>query len=111
MVIVDMTGYFLAGLVSAAGFALIGSWLLAVNRLGPGSLLMSAPRQARLGVVAGAVMAIGFLNVPRIFMGLDDMAAAPGWLLAAGICLAGTYLLMPIWSIGLGWACSPPDAG
>jgi len=31
MVIFDLTGYFLAGLVSASGFALVGTWLIAAN--------------------------------------------------------------------------------
>jgi len=112
LVIFDITGYFLAGLVSAAGFALIGSWLVAVNRSRTGSPVQRlSPRQARLGIVAGAVMAIGFVNVPGILMGIDDMDAAPRWLLAAGICWMGTYLLMPIWSIWLSRASTPPDAG
>jgi len=110
LVIFDITGYFLAGLVSAVGFALIGSWLVAVNRARTGSPLMASPGRARLGVVAGAVMAIGFVNVPAIFMGLDDMDAAPDLLLAAGICWMGTYLLMPIWSIWLSRGSHPSDA-
>jgi hypothetical protein len=102
LVILEITGYFLAGLVSGTGFALIGLWLVAVN-LAPAavSALRLPTRLARLGVVAGAVMAIGFLNVPGVVMGLDDMGAAPGWLLAGGAGWTGVYLLLPIWCIWL----------
>ena len=64
--------------------------------------ISSSRSQTILGVVAGSVMAAGLVNVPGIVMGLDDQAAAPVWLLAAGPCWAGTYLLMPIWCIRLG---------
>ena len=103
LVIFDVTGYFLAGLVSASGFALIGTWLIAANLPAsnpPG--INSSRSQTTLGVVAGSVMAAGLVNVPGIVMAIDDQSAAPVWLLAAGPCWAGTYLLMPIWCLRLG---------
>jgi hypothetical protein len=102
LIIFDITGYFLAGLVSASGFALIGTWLIAANLSAerPPGISRSRP-QTILGVVAGSVMAIGLVNVPGIAMGIDDQGAAPLWLLAAGPCWAGTYLLMPIWCLRL----------
>ncbi|HEX6875229.1 MAG TPA: hypothetical protein VF165_06180 [Nocardioidaceae bacterium] len=102
LIIYDITGYFLAGLVSASGFALVGTWLIAANlSAGKPPGVSSSRRQTILGVVAGSVMAVGFVNVPGIVMGIDDQASAPLWLLAAGPCWAGTYLLMPIWSLRL----------
>ena len=102
LIIFDVTGYFLAGLVSASGFALIGTWLIAANLLAGKPPGISSPRsQTILGVVAGSVMAVGFVNVPGLAMGIDDQATAPLWLLAAGPCWAGTYLLMPIWGLRL----------
>jgi hypothetical protein len=102
LIIFDITGYFLAGLVSASGFALVGTWLIAANLPAgiPPGISPSRP-QTILGVVAGSVMAVGFVNVPGIVMGIDDQATAPLWLLAAGPCWAGTYLLMPIWGLRL----------
>jgi hypothetical protein len=70
LVILGITGYFLAGLVSGTGFALIGLWLVAVNHATAAVTALRLPtRLARLGVVAGAVMAFGFINVPGIVMG------------------------------------------
>jgi hypothetical protein len=92
LVMSDTTGYFFAGLVSAAGFALIGSWLVVLGRVGavPASLLAQ---------VAGVVMALGFVQVPGILWGLDDLESAPWWLLASEISWAGTYLLLPLWAL------------
>jgi hypothetical protein len=102
LVISESTGYFLAGLVSASGFALVGFWLVAVSR----SKDLPASRSALL---AGAVMAIGIVNVPGILLGMDDQGAAPTWLLAAGICWGGTYLLMPIWATRFARRASRPS--
>lgn len=102
MVIFDLTGYFLAGLVSASGFALVGTWLIAANLSArkPAAIGSSRP-QTILGVVTGSVTTVGLVNVPGIVMGIDDQGAAPLWLLAAGPCWAGTYVLMPIWCLRL----------
>jgi hypothetical protein len=90
LVISDTTGYFLAGLVSAFGFALVGLWLIHLSR-------SEALPTSRSAFTAGAVMALGIFNVPGILQGVDDQDTAPTWLLAAGVCWAGTYLLLPIW--------------
>jgi hypothetical protein len=52
LVMSDTTGYFLAGLVSAFGFALVGVWLVLVCRSD------DLPAR-RSGLAAGAVMALG----------------------------------------------------
>lgn len=91
LVMTDATGYFLAGLVSALGFACIGVWLVVVG-------LSGELPASRLALMAGAVMALGFVDIPGILQGLDDQDAAPTWLLAAGICWAGTYVLLPLWA-------------
>ena len=93
LVMSDTTGYFLAGLVSALGFALVGVWLVLVCRSD------DVPAR-RSGVAAGAVMALGLVNLPWVLQGLDDQDSAPRWLLlAAGVCWAGTYLLLPLWAL------------
>ncbi len=63
LIIFDITGWYLAGLVSSVGNALIGIWLLLSNRLHrqdselPRGLIM-------LGVTAGIFMIIGLLALP-----------------------------------------------
>jgi hypothetical protein len=91
LVMSNITGYFLAGLVSALGFALIGLWLVALSRTANLPAATSA-------LVAGVVMALGIVNVAGIVAGSDNQDTAPSWLLAAGVCWAGTYLLLPIWA-------------
>ena len=102
LVIYDITGYFLAGLVSASGFALIGTWVIAANLAGGAPLSITLTRRhSILGLFAGSVMLVGLVNVPGVVMGIDDQGTAPLWLLAAGPCWGGTYLLLPIWCFGL----------
>ncbi|MGZ0146220.1 hypothetical protein ACXJJ3_04065 [Kribbella sp. WER1] len=84
LVLGGITGFFLAGLWSSFGFALIGVWLVGVR-----------------GLLPGVVMLLGFVGVPGILMGLDDLGSAPGWTFAAGASWAGTYLLFPAWSLRL----------
>jgi hypothetical protein len=43
-------------------------------------------------------MALGLINIPGIVQGIDDLDAAPIWLLAVGICWAGTYVFLPPWA-------------
>ena len=69
LVVSDVTGYFLAGLVSATGFALIGTWLVVACRSSTGWPVALSMGRSRLGVVSGAVMAIGLVNVPGILDG------------------------------------------
>ena len=100
-VISQTTGFLLAGLVESAGFALIGLWLIALNRS-----MATASRWPRrlpsLGIGAGVVMAIGVVVVPGIAMGLDDMDTAPVWVWIGFIGWLGIFFLYPIWSIWFG---------
>jgi len=101
LVISQTTGFFLAGLVESLGFALIGLWLIALNRS-----IASDPRWPRslpsFGIVAGVIMAIGFAVVPGIVMGLDDMDTAPAWIWIGYLGWLGIFFMYPIWSIWLG---------
>jgi hypothetical protein len=98
LVISRTTGFFLAGLVSGVGFALIGAWLLVASRsLPPGGL-------RRLGTVAGASMLAGLVGVPAMVMRLDDMASAPGWVWLSFVGWIGTFVLLPAWALWLGRA-------
>jgi hypothetical protein len=101
LVISDTTGFLLAGLVESLGFALIGIWLIALNRSGASTL--HRPQRLRdLGTVAGIVMAIGFVVVPGIAMGLDDMDTAPVWVWVGFVGWLGIFFLYPIWSLWFG---------
>jgi hypothetical protein len=101
LVISDTTGFLLAGLVESLGFALIGVWLIVLNRS-----IAGAPRWPRrlagLGIAAGLVMVIGFVVVPGIRMGLDDMGSAPPWVWVGFLGWVGIFFLYPVWSIWYG---------
>jgi hypothetical protein len=97
----DLVGFFFAGLVSSVGFASIGVWLVVLNRSADSEA--GWPRAlASLGVAAGLVMAVGLATLPGIFMGLDDMATAPGWIWIGYLGWAGIYVLYPAWAMWLG---------
>jgi hypothetical protein len=109
LILSDTTGFFLAGLVSSVGFAMIGIWLIALNRWLAADAAQQRPGQlVKLGIVAGAVMAVGLINAPGIAMGLDDMDSAPGWILVGNLSWLGTFILFPIWSIWFGHALARP---
>jgi hypothetical protein len=101
LVLTDATGFFLAGLVSATGFALLGTWLVTLNRWAA----TAAPDWPRgltsLGTAAGSVMAVGLLSVPGVVQRADDMESAPWWLVAGGLGWLGTYVLLPAWTLRL----------
>jgi hypothetical protein len=100
LVIFDVTGYYLAGLVSAVGAAFIGCWVLLANRFPPyaGEL----PRGVRVtGLAAGLVMLIGLLAVPGVLARVDDQNASPWYVVVAQLSWVGTYLLYPIWCFRL----------
>ncbi len=101
LVVTDTTGFFLAGLVSNVGFALVGLWLIGVNRgLASDETL---PRQlATLGLAAGVVMALGLASIPGIILGIDDMAWAPGWIWIGSVGWIGSFVLYPIWALWFG---------
>ena len=100
LILWDITGFYLAGLVSGMGFALIGVWLVAFNRWIADDVRQRCPRRLPMvGILAGAIMAVGFINIPGVVWGLDDMEKAPVWILAGGVNWLGTYVLFPVWSI------------
>ena len=96
LVITDEAGWFQAGVVSGVGAGLVGVWLLALNRAGPGGDPPSAG-VARLGRLAGGFMALGLLGLPGWVSGVDDWAAAPWYVQAGMVGWLGTYALYPAW--------------
>ena len=101
LVVSGTTGWFFAGLVSSVGFAAIGAWLAVLNRSARAA--DASPLRLRsLGVVAGALMAVGVVSAPGIVLGLDDAATAPAWAWIGSIGWLGTYVLYAAWAIRAG---------
>ncbi len=100
LIIFDITGWYLAGLVSSVGNAFLGVWLLVANRLHrpapelPRGLIM-------LGTTAAAFMIIGWLAIPGVVARLDDPQLAPWYVNAGLLNWMGTYLLYPVWCLWL----------
>ena len=100
LIILDITGWYLAGLVSSVGSALIGIWLLIANRLH-----RSAPELPRglllLGMTTGIFMIIGWLALAGVIARIDDPQLAPLYVNAGLLNWMGTYLLYPVWCLWL----------
>jgi hypothetical protein len=96
LVMSNATGFFLAGMYSMTGFALIGVWLLATNFRAPWPQGM-----ATFGLVAGAVMLLGLAAIPSILLRIDsfDSAAWHTWLGQVGFL--GWAILYPVWCLRL----------
>lgn len=97
LVVWDLTGWYLAGLVTGVGAALLGAWLVVVSR---GALRERASGGvSRLGTAAGVVMLLGLAGLPGVLAGVDDWEAA-SWYVNAGLLgWLGTYVLYPTWCL------------
>jgi hypothetical protein len=100
LVIFDITGWYLAGLISSVGSSLIGIWLLIANRL-----RRRAPELPRglitLGITTAIFMIIGWLGIAGVIVRIDDPQLAPWYVNAGLLNWMGTYLLYPIWCLWL----------
>ena len=101
LVVSGTTGFLFAGLVSSIGFAGIGAWLVILNRR-TGEVGAWPSRLRALGVAAGALMAVGVVLAPGIFLRLDDPATAPTWVWIGFLGWLGTYVAYPAWAIWMG---------
>ena len=101
LILYGFTDFFLAGLYSGLGNALIGLWLMAFcysmqrNDELPHNLIL-------FGLVVGAFMALGLMGIPGILARIDSMVSMPRYLYVALFGWLGTYVLYPIWTIWLG---------
>jgi hypothetical protein len=101
LVTFGVTGWYLAGLYTAAGYALIGLWVFvlswSVHQSGdwPDGL-------AVFGLVVGAVMVLGMAGIPGIFKGIDAWDAAPWYVNIGQVGGLGYLVLYPIWCVLLG---------
>jgi hypothetical protein len=100
LIIFDITGWYLAGLVSSVGSAFIGIWLLVSNRLHRHAAEL--PRgMIMLGVTSAIFMIIGLLSLPGVLVDIDDPQLAPWYVNAGLLSWMGTYLLYPAWCLWL----------
>jgi hypothetical protein len=98
-VLLNVTGFVLAGFYMAVGNAGIGLWLLAVCAPASGGW----PRGlTRLGRVAGALMALGLFCLPALLRGLDTLAVSPWYVNVSYVSWLGTFILFPLWCLWLG---------
>lgn len=102
LVVLKLTGWFLAGLYMAAGNALIGVWLWWLNYSAlQGNALPHNP--AIFGMVVGVFMILGLSAIPGIFSRMDTWDAAPWYVSFIGQSGALGYLVLyPIWCVWLG---------
>jgi hypothetical protein len=104
----DITGFYLAGLVSAIGSAFIGVWLLVATRFPP--YARELPHGLlKLGLVAGTVMLVGLLAIPGVLARVDDDQAASWYLNTSQASWLGTYLLYPILCLRLARTWAKPQ--
>ena len=96
LVVTGRAGWVLAGLVSAAGVAAVGAWLLTLSLTAErkGTLSRSA---ARLGVGSGALMTLGVLTLPEILGRVDDWEDLHWYGVAGFMGWLGLYLGYPVW--------------
>jgi len=95
-------GWYLSGLYMAAGNALIGLWLIALNYSALRDPLF--PRSLAIyGIVSGAILALGLVTIPAIVRGIDikeyelSLFNSIWWASSLG------YLaLYPLWCVLLG---------
>jgi hypothetical protein len=96
LVISGRTGFVLAGLYMMLGNALIGIWLLSINRgaTWPQGLVV-------FGLISGAVMILGLAAIPGIIARTDSFADS-SWLTWVGqMGFFGWAVLYPIWCLRL----------
>lgn len=102
LVITSRTGWFLAGLVTTFGYAIIGLWVFGLN-YSARRWLVFPPRLATYGMIVGSLMAVGLLAGPEIIARIDSMDLAH-WNGLLALFLGGVSwnILYTIWCIWLG---------
>jgi hypothetical protein len=97
-----ISGWYLAGLYTSAGYALIGLWLFAINYSERQTIPL--PRGLiNLGLIAGMIMALGVLTIPGIIQRIDAWEAGPWYINYVGqLGSIGYLLLYPIWCVLVG---------
>lgn len=96
LVLSRTTGFFLAGMYTMVGYALIGIWVLSLNQSAPWSASLTV-----LGWVAGGAMVLGLAAIPSIFMRIDSFQAAAWHTWLGQVGFLGWAILYPIWCLRL----------
>ena len=96
LVVTGRTGWVLAGLVSAAGAATLGAWLVTVNLTAARAGKLSR-HVARLGAVSGGLMTVGILSLPEILARVDRWDDLHWYGIAGFVGWLGLYLGYPVW--------------
>jgi len=102
LVIYEITGWYLAGLYTAAGYALIGLWLAALNY--PVRQINFWPqRLVKLGLFSGIMMALGLATIPAIINRTDAWELGPWYVNYVGLLGSLGYLVLyPLWCLLVG---------
>jgi hypothetical protein len=97
-----LKGWFLSGLYMAAGYAMIGLWLLGLSYSASQDNSLSHSLVI-FGLVSGLILALGLVTIPGIFRGLDtkeyELTVFNSIWWASSL---GYLVLYPIWTILLG---------
>jgi len=101
LVIFGITGWYLAGLYTSAGFALIGVWFVSLNYSAQQSNTLPQ-NLVVFGMIVGAIMVIGLFALPGIISRIDTMENAPWHTYVALTSGLGYLILYPFWCIFLG---------
>ena len=100
-VIFGVTGWFTAGLYSVLGNAVIGVWVVVINRLAQRS--NAWPRRlTQFGVLIGVIMVLGVFAAPAILRHVASQVGMPWYVIVAYASSVGWFLLLPVWSVWLG---------
>jgi len=99
LVVLGITGWYLAGLYMAVGNALIGLWLLGVNLVARQEHFWSSG-PALFGIVVGVLMLLGLAAIPGIVNGIDGWEGAPWYVNYIGLTgSVGWLVLYPLWCL------------
>ena len=99
LVIYEITGWYLAGLFTSVGYALIGLWVAALN-YSVRQLNLWSQRLVKFGLISGLIMALGLLAIPAIINRIDAWEMGPWYVNYVGLLGSlGELLLYPLWCI------------
>jgi len=101
LVLSGAANWFVAGLVSMLGYAVLGGWIVSANH----RALRTGAWPAELavfGIVTGAITFLGFAALLALARGVGSPNSAPWYALVAYLNGVGWFILLPIWNFRLG---------
>jgi hypothetical protein len=107
LVIFGFTGWYLAGIYTSAGFALLAFWLFGLsyaafqNHFIPQNLVI-------YGMITSVIMAFGFAAIPGMIRSMDIQQYFPFTIASLWqVTFLGVYILYPAWCIWLSRVLMP----